>query len=335
MAIPEENSRRIQDYLDGEMSDADRHRFEQDCAKDKSLAADLALYQSVQQALRDEEALVAFRRKVTDRIAQHQSLKVDSAKAGRAGGRNLLLFLIALAIMGGALFLFRRSGSSSIPQAIDQPDTPSPSSLANSVDSTSTSIVKADDIAAPPSDPREASAPLQKETSPSAQEKPRGRKAEASAYRQLALSEFTTTTFVFRGITTDNGSGDSSEYALLLFAQAGATTDVTAQQSYLERVVEALKGSRVAEDPRLLLTRAQAYFQLGQYAKAASDFKALRNSFIYGGDADWGLALCYLAQMPAKADAFQDAMSVLLMDESHSFHAKAVQLSKQVEAIEE
>ena len=143
---------------------------------------------------------------------------------------------------------------------------------------------------------------------------------EASACRQLALLEFTTTTFVFRGIITDNGPGDSSEYMLLLFAQAGAITDVTAQQSYLERVVEALKGNRVAEDPRLLLTRAQAYFQLGQYAKAAADFKALQSSFIYGAKADWGLTLCYLAQMPAQAVAYQQALEGLLADVSHSFY---------------
>jgi anti-sigma factor RsiW len=39
MATPKENSHRIQEYLDGEMPDADRYQFEQDCAKDKSLAA--------------------------------------------------------------------------------------------------------------------------------------------------------------------------------------------------------------------------------------------------------------------------------------------------------
>uniref|UniRef100_UPI0024A8383F hypothetical protein n=1 Tax=Phaeodactylibacter xiamenensis TaxID=1524460 RepID=UPI0024A8383F len=154
------------------------------------------------------------------------------------------------------------------------------------------------------------------------------------AYQQLALSEYRATTFVFRGINGGNESPDTAQQALLLFAQANTAKDAAARESYLEQVLALLNDSRVAKDQRLLLTRAQAYFQLGQYTQAASDFQDLQNSFIYGGDADWGLALCYLAQMPAEAAAFQDAMSVLLMDKSHSFHAKASQLSKQVEAME-
>lgn len=332
MATPKENSHRIQEYLDGEMPDADRYQFEQDCAKDKSLAADLALYQSVQQSLSDQEAL-AFRRKVAERIAQNESLAGAVPKAGRHNGRNLLLLLAALAVVAVGLFLYRRSGDSSTPkEAEEQLNTPIPSLPSNEVDTTSALIAKTADVDAPSSDLQEArateTAPL-----PPPQEVSKAQVSQASAYRQLALSEYKASTFLFRGLTANTESVDSSEQALRLFAQASATTDSSVRQNYLKQAIGLLDSKRATEDERLVLTRAQAHFQMGQYARATADFTALQNSFIYGSDADWGLVLCYLAQLPAKAADYEQAIGLILEDKSHSFHPKAIALQERVEAL--
>jgi hypothetical protein len=53
------------------------------------------------------------------------------------------------------------------------------------------------------------------------------------------------------------------------------------RQKYLKQAIGLLDSKRATEDERLVLTRAQAHFQMGQYARATADFTALQNSFIY------------------------------------------------------
>jgi tetratricopeptide (TPR) repeat protein len=333
MALSEKDSRRIQDYLDGSLSAEERLRLEQDCKQDSSLAAALTLYRYVQEELKDKE-VAAFRQQVLDSIERH-----EPTPKGRTNKRKpkawVLLLLGLFSIIVLAYLLSLNSSNSPAAEETEKPELPlSPSPEEDTENSLSPNII-ADESKATNSEKPERSKPSKTDTELIPHKKTKAKRRTAPPYRQLAISEYTATTFVFRGINANKEPSDTVQQALLLFAQANAAKDANEQENYLEQALGILNDNRVAKDQRLLLTRAQAYFQLGQYTQAASDFKALQNSFIYGGDADWGLALCYLAQMPAKADAFQDAMSVMLKDESHSFHAKALQLSKQVEAAEE
>jgi len=334
MAKPEENSRRIQDYLNREMPEAEQLSFEKSCAEDKSLADALALHQSVAQTLKDKEAL-AFRHQLESRIAASRPSGDTSGGKPTSSQRNVLLLLFILAVLTAAgLVFFGDKEQPPLPETIAEPEVAAPAlpnDAGEKVPDPSTQIVGEERI---PPNAQDASNVKKRIAAGSASGEKQAQAFGNPAYQQLALSEYRATTFVFRGINANKEPTDTAQQALLLFAQANAAKDANEQENYLEQALEILNDNQVAKDQRLLLTRAQAYFQMGQYAQAASDFQDLQNSFIYGGNADWGLALCYTAQMPAKADAFQDAMSVMLKDESHSFHAKALQLSKQVEAIE-
>lgn len=332
MALSEENSRRIQDYLDGSLSAADRQQFERDCKENQSLAAALDVYRSVQQALDSKEAL-DFRKSVMDRIAQHQSPQENAAKTRRNNGRKWIFTLIVFALVGVAFFLFKKSSSTPKPENTEQQATPSHPLPAEDTTNNSINIALADDGKVAHMDLNKAKELVDEDSLSPSQGKPQLRKQEASAYRQLALSEYEATTFVFRGITADAGPVDSSELALRLFAQANATMDASLRQNLLKRVIGLLGQKRVAEDKRLMLTRAQAHFQCRQYGLAAEDFKSIQSNFIYGPNADWGLTLCYLAQMPAESAAYQQAIGLILKNESHSFHPRATSLQKRVEAI--
>lgn len=333
MAKPEENSRRIQDYLNGEMPEAEQLSFEKSCAEDKSLADALALHQSVAQALKDKEAL-AFRHQLESRIAASRSSGDTSGGKRTSSQRNVLLLLFILAVLTAAgLVFFGDKEQPPLPETIAEPEVAAPAlpnDAGEKVPDPSTQIVDEETI---PPNAQDASNAKKRIAAGSASGEKQAQAFGNPAYQQLALSEYRATTFVFRGINANKEPTDTAQQALLLFAQANAAKDANEQENYLEQALEILNDNRVSKDQRLLLTRAQAYFQLGQYAKAAADFKALQSSFIYGANADWGLTLCYLAQLPAQAVAYQQALEEILADDSHSFYAKAVQLQERVEAL--
>lgn len=325
MAISEENNRKIQDYLAGTMPARERSSFEQACTSDSDLAAELALYRKIYYGL-EEQAVLSFKQKIEEGVAQRKLREQSTPNAKR-----LMLFFL-LIVIGGIAYLGY--------YLMAKPTTPFPQSEEPSIPTMD--VTPIDTIGPVPeviaTEQGEEAMPIEPQAEHWAetdkQLEPADRNdtiaAERSAYQQLAMAEFEASTFVFRGQAGTVDSLDQIQDAFQYFAQARSSSSPFEKEQYLQQVIGLLGNLDVKKNEKLLLTRAQAYFQIGSYQLAIADFANLRSSFLYGYDADWGLVLCYLAQMPTSAHQFDEAIQIIIQNESHDFRSDASQLREKL-----
>lgn len=89
------------------------------------------------------------------------------------------------------------------------------------------------------------------------------------------------------------------------------------------KTVSLLKSPSPDQLTESLKLRAHAYFQLGNYDKAAADFQQLaEKSLSYKYDAEWNLLLCYLAGLPEKQAAFDQLRKRILNNPDHPFYER-------------
>ncbi|MFN0034544.1 MAG: hypothetical protein ACKVUS_05710 [Saprospiraceae bacterium] len=81
----------------------------------------------------------------------------------------------------------------------------------------------------------------------------------------------------------------------------------------------------VGADETTRFLRASARFQIGQFASAALDFDALRNSFQFKHEARWNFLLCQIAV--GKTKLAKALLAEILADEDFPFHSRAVELN--------
>jgi tetratricopeptide (TPR) repeat protein len=90
-----------------------------------------------------------------------------------------------------------------------------------------------------------------------------------------------------------------------------------------KQVVRLLKSPTPDQLTESLKLRAHAYFQLGNFDKAAADFQQLaEKSLSYKYDAEWNLLLCYLARLPEKQAAFDQLRKRILENPEHPFYQR-------------
>lgn len=320
MAISKKNSRRIQDYLDGSMITDERQSFERDCASDEYLAAELAAMATIQRELQNHE-VNAFRNLVTQAIAQQAPPVPQVTPTGQGKNRFALLLVLAIGfITTGACFLVLRRPINPPPEK--EQNTPADTLILNAAP-----IAKQQEEPITPEKPRVSQQPIRTKPTAAAGEK-------ETAYQQLAMAEFTASTFILRGTFANSQPKEATASVFNYYAKANKESDSLLKQQLLKTTLALLDSMSVDTDERLLLTRAQTYFESGQYGLAALDFEALRSSFAYDQNADLGAMLCYLAQMPDQQEAFQQAVDMIIKNKDHDFRLKVLAIQKKVASIE-
>ncbi|MBK8702645.1 MAG: hypothetical protein IPN33_02865 [Saprospiraceae bacterium] len=90
-----------------------------------------------------------------------------------------------------------------------------------------------------------------------------------------------------------------------------------------KKTVSLLKSPTPDQLTESLKLRAHAYFQLGNFDKAAADFQQLtEKSISYKYDAEWNLLLCHLARLPRQRAAFEELRKRILENEEHPFYER-------------
>lgn len=79
-----------------------------------------------------------------------------------------------------------------------------------------------------------------------------------------------------------------------------------------------------------LQLRGHTYFRLNQFEQAADDFQTLTSFSATRMDAQWFLALSYLAQHPREQQRFEEAIRPILEDKEHEWHEKAAKLQEEI-----
>ncbi|HMQ59586.1 MAG TPA: hypothetical protein PKE06_02905 [Flavilitoribacter sp.] len=84
-----------------------------------------------------------------------------------------------------------------------------------------------------------------------------------------------------------------------------------------------------------LKLRANAYFQVGHFKKAAQDFQNdIFTGTFYQYDAEWNLLLCQLALLPGSRVEFDRQMEKILNKPTHTFYQDAISLKEKLSRVE-
>ncbi|HOY14389.1 MAG TPA: hypothetical protein PLY70_14670 [Saprospiraceae bacterium] len=102
------------------------------------------------------------------------------------------------------------------------------------------------------------------------------------------------------------------------------------EQKNYSKVLELLKSLPEEEEQEALSLRAHAYFNLGKYKEALSDFRSLQEGGIYKREGEWYGLLAAIAINGEKDPSWQKDLDLILKNVNHPFYKEALQLSKAI-----
>lgn len=106
--------------------------------------------------------------------------------------------------------------------------------------------------------------------------------------------------------------------------KAQAAAEAYFQQKYSLAASLLKEDQLVQTDEEARFIRANARFNTDQFAAAAKDFEALKNSFQFKYEAQWNYLLCQIAL--GNTEKAQRLLSTILDDPDFPFSAKALKL---------
>ncbi len=280
----------IERYLLGELVDGELTAFENALQSDAALSKSVAQHREMMQRL---EAL-RLRNKVKSAISSEPPRPIQHNTQ-----RVFMAITVLVVLLAVALWISRQSFQSGSEKAEDLPQT-----------------IHSDTLNAPP-DP--IPVPIAEQNQPN---KPTEKPDKAPKLMALAreFHEQPAQTFV-RDAT--KAAGDPSQ----------KTPVQRAAEAYYNQnfrlAVELLKDDKlVLQDEGARYLRANARFNIGQFAGAAKDFDALKDSFQFKHEARWNFLLCQIAL--GNMDRAKALLAEMMEEESFPFHAKAVELNGKI-----
>ena len=313
---PNEINEKIEDYIKGKLNEQESQQFQSDVEADPLLAGEVNLHQKMMEATGDQKRL-AFRRQLLE-IAD-EVVPLEKKKKPPFNGLWLIGGILIIVGLGLILLNYQKRGSSPQDASTIQKES---EILPGSDEEEVNPPIESEGT--DPEDPIETepldNIPIANDQTSDPSDKPEEPSTTINLENQ-ALAMNTYQAFdpgVSMGENPDEVS--ISEQAQQLF-----------RDSSFNQVITLLENPPEDEKPELLKIRANAYFELKQFDRAAQDFKELRDiNLYYKSNAEWNLLLCYLAQLPASQNDF-DPLFKLVLDESHSFSEKAKKLQQQLE----
>jgi len=286
----EQAHQNIESYLNGDLSELELIEFEHALQSDASLAESVAQHREMMRRL---DAL-----RIRNKVKAAARTQRQTGQA-RYVQRKYWALAASLVLIAAAVWFFYQQVN---PERSDWVDKPVPPNTTEQ----------------PVPIPETAPADQIPDTSPDS-------KPDDKRPRQLALAR---------------------EHILLpsstMIRDAAQQSDVSAPKTIAQQAAEAfekqqyriaanlLKNDPVVEqDDALRFLRANARFQIGEFAKAALDFEALQQSFQFKHEARWNAMLCLLAQgKSAEAKHLLDAM---LQETDFPFQEKAKHLKQAID----
>jgi len=277
----------IERYLLGELVGSDLTEFENALRSDAALAKSVAQHQEMLQRL---DAL-RLRNKVKAAIAAPETTSVAMYSS-----RKFWAMAAALTVLVAAIWFFNRPAQTKSGIVETQPQK---------------SLI--DTLKTPPNE-----FPIPTSNIPQAN-KQRERPKEQSKLIALAraFQELPDQTFV-RGVTQVEANL-SQKTPVQLAAAAFESNNFRLAADLLK------EDKYVLEDEDARYIRANARFALGQFAGAAKDFDALKDSFQFRHEARWNFLLCQIAL--GKTEQAKVLLTAMIKEQDFPFRAKAKELS--------
>lgn len=285
----------IEDYLDGHLDQAAVHAFEQRMQRDAELSKQVRLARLAQVAVEK-----AYHQELRQRI---QPWLDDPPPTNPKRRLRIWLFLVVLATGLGFLLTWVHSRWHTQPP-------PDPNVQQNLIaDSLLKSPNKTDTVFSFPTPKDPSKRREMAETAPDQPRQPDQPKGEIVVSPPVSI------------LTPVPPSPE--QIATRVEQARKAYTDPpdrsTKAANLSDTIVESVRYSPVIRDQML----ADTLFKAGKYAQAAVIFRRLKSSEQVGEDAQWNLAMCYLAQYPARQGSFRREMTAMIGNDNHTYQRRA------------
>ncbi|MBL7782118.1 MAG: hypothetical protein JNM22_12925 [Saprospiraceae bacterium] len=299
---------KIDDYLHGRLSAADRAAFEAD------LAADAALAALVQQQRRENMALeVLNERDLRTRMSAWERDLPATPVLQPAGGRYRLRWIgwaaAAVVLLIAGWWFIRPPQPVEAPVAV-QPTTPAaPSSKTPTPARPNEKTPRAE----PEKDVAKNTPRRETPTPQPALPAPREKTVD---YAALADEYYRQSTF-FPSNSNSGGTGAASYDRAVQDFKKGKYADLLSQWK---------RGGKLnTNDLKVKELVAHSLLKSGQYDEAVNAFREIVNTRRqpYADRAEWALALTYLKQMPGKEALLQKSLDRILARPGHGFYGEA------------
>jgi TolA-binding protein len=309
---------KIDDYLRGRLSPANRAAFDAEIAADDALAA------LVHRQKRENQALeVLAERDLRTRMNawERQSPPVLSPSGGRYRLGWAKWAAAALLVLAAGWWIIDRSSTRMEAPVAVQPVTPE---------------------MAPKTTPQPAPGPDRPQQRPTNAQPPKDRVADAPG-RPPVPSKTTPTAPAKK--TLDYAALADEFYRERDFFPPGQNTGTSAagydralqdfkKGKYTDLLPQLRKGSKLdSKDLNVKELLAHSLLKSRQYDAAAADFREIVNTRRqpYADRAEWALALTYLKQMPGKAAVLDRSLERILERPGHAFYGQARALKGRLE----
>jgi len=280
----------IERYLLRELTGNELAAFESALQSDATLAKSVAQHRQMLQRL---DAL-RLRNKVKAAIPPHAAKQV-----AMYANRKFWAMAASLIVLAAAIWFFNQPAQTNSGLVGNQPQKP-----------------QTDTLTSPPNE-----TPLSTPDVPQAN-KPREKPLEQARLIALAriFQELPSQTFV-RGASQTAGDISQKTRAQLA-AEAYDSNNFRLAAELLKDDKQVLQD----EDARYI--RANARFHIGQFAEAANDFDALKDSFHFKYEARWNFLLCQIAL--GKTEQAKALLHAMIADQDFPFRAKAMELKEEL-----
>jgi len=316
---------KIEAYLKGRMPDEEQQQFEQDIAKDEELKAVVSIQKDAMAATAESD-IIALREQLGDLFKKENEKEEPDHQAQRIpSGFKSWWLLVLLPLMALLFWWFTTAEKAAVlpattpPPAQEEkaplPPPPANMPIAETADNKATTIPPV-----PATDSKNEPKPVT--TAPATNE-----------YLALAETNFPNPQGVLVR-SEKEGKKSKLEKAQDAYDQGIAETDPDSRQAYFAKCITLLDE---LDDTQLIparYLRANAYFQIGEYNKAAVSFATLSDDFEYGYDADWGHLLALIAQGDTQKEAYTQVLQKITQDANHSFRQKALELKEELKRLE-
>jgi hypothetical protein len=307
----------IERYLDGQMTEAETHTFDQALQSDQALQTavdDELLLRAAMQRLREQD--------LRSKLKEWRKNTPESSSNTGSTSQNRMNWPIVLALLALSLLVFYIYRSR-LEAGIVQPPPNDPSGeIAN--------LSEANNQKSIPLPQENKEAPITEKPQPEVRKLPKNNPEDAMANKLALIREllYDPSGYLRRPQMVQRSISPADTLTILsLKAQAASALEKNnfkAALRWLEKI-----------DSSDLVTRqmtAHALFGAARYDEAAESFRSLSKSGSAGLDARWNLAMCYFAQYPKRQREYHLEMEQMLQGNSPSLRDKAMKWQATVKA---